>query len=202
MSNLIVTPAVENTPAMNVFNADSIGELVPSEGVIDYAFEPKDFPLVLARVPFTTGIEFSKTMRINYKCVSSAYKDRLKGKTFSIPFYSLAYLLNSEGKSCIDLYGSRKEHENAMRFTDSITVLEQAVAKPTSGPAPLTGKMYSYNRLQGYGAYTIARAAKTSYIECRDAILKTAPIEGQEKNYLRVLTCDASPVEYFDIDAV
>lgn len=193
---------IEVNPALNLFSADSVSELIASENAIDFAFETEDFPVTFKRLDFPDDVEFSKTMRIRFKCTSSASKNRLVGKEFSIPFYSTKYLCEADGDSILDLYAQKGAEETAMAFSDEITILKHEVALPETGPVPAKGKMYAYVRLKGYEEYLKGKEAKVSFFTLRDNILKTDVVVGQEKNYLRKLTISDPLVRFFDPSAM
>lgn len=188
----------EVNPSANVFSADSVSEIIASENAIDFAFETKDFPVTFKRLDFPEDVEFSKTTRVRFRCTESASKNRLVGKEFAIPFYSAKYLIEKDGDSIVDLYRDKGADDVAMAFTDELTVTAQAIALPDTGPAPEKGKMYAYNRLQGYEAYLKGKKDKVSFFTLRDEILKTEPVKGQENNYLRKLTISDPFVRFFD----
>lgn len=192
----------EVNPSLNVFSADSVSEIIASENAIDFAFEKKDFPIVFKRLDFPEDVEFSKTMRVRFRCTSSASKNRLVGKEFSIPFYSSKYLCETDGDNIVDLYANKKPEESAMAFADEFTITAHEVALPETGPVPTKGKMYAYARLSGYEAYLQGKKDKVSFFTLRDEILKTDVVKGQEKNYLRKLTISEPFVRFFDPTAL
>ena len=194
---MLKEPVIVN-PAENIFSADCISELIASESAIDFDFTNKDFPLTFKRKDFPAGQEFSKTMRLTYRCTASADSNRLVGKEFSIPFYSLKYLVEENGESIFDAYARKEQHLDAMSFTDSFEVLSQAVAKPDDGTKPLTGKMYAYSRLAGYTQYIEDKAKGAHFSTLRTAILATGPVPGQEKRYLRKLTLSEPVARFFE----
>lgn len=197
LNPLKMSKSFEN-PALNMFSADSVSELIATENAIDYAFETKDFPATFKRVDFPEDIEFSKVMRIKFRCTGSASKNRLAGKEFSIPFYAAKYMCDEDGDSIIDLYTSKKAEETAMAFADEFTILKHEPAVPDKGPAPESGKMYTYARLQGHGDYIQGKKDKVSFFTLRDNILKTPVVVGQEKNYMRKLTISEPFVRFFE----
>lgn len=188
---------IEN-PALNIFSADVVSEILASENAIDFAFETKDFPVTFKRLDFPADMEFSKTMRIRFKCTGSAHKNRLFGKEFSIPFYSTKYVVDADGDNIVDLFRNKQVEETGMRFADEIVITGHDIALPESGPKPAKGKMYAYQRLQGYPAYLAGKEKKESFFALRDAILATDVVVGQEKNYLRKLTTVEPMVRFFN----
>lgn len=188
-------------PSENIFSADAVSEIIASENAIDFNFENKDFPVTFKRLDFPANTEFSKTMRITFKCTGSASKNRLVGKEFSIPFYASKYLYEDDSEqNIVDQYLAKKPEQTAMSFADELSFIAQKPATPETGIAPKGGKMYTYSRMKGYAKYLEGKEDKVSFFTLRDAILKSGVVEGQEKNYLRHITTDVPLVRFYQPD--